>query len=278
MAKVPQGEIDAKVESAAAKLNLTEYLGRKPRQLSGGQRQRVAIGRAIVREPKAFLLDEPLSNLDAALRVQMRLELARLHRDLATTMIYVTHDQVEAMTLAERIVVMRAGAIEQVGSPLELYNNPANTFVAGFIGSPKMNLLEATVTQASGKDITLQLQGESLLKLNNKVKIAASQRLTVGIRPEALSITKAGTIKGTIAAIEHLDSETLAYVDIGNRTLVTAKIPSSTGVAVGHPIWLVVSAGEPLLFNEHGISLHRSTARQTNGAACENRLIDLHSA
>src|SRR5919201_5899458 len=141
MAGLPKSEINRKVDAAAATLNLTPYLDRKPRELSGGQRQRVAIGRAIVREPKAFLFDEPLSNLDAALRVQMRLEITQLHQDLATTMIYVTHDQVEAMTMADKIVVLNAGNVEQVGAPLELYNNPDSLFVAGFIGSPKMNLI-----------------------------------------------------------------------------------------------------------------------------------------
>src|SRR5881275_2598011 len=142
MAGLPRPEIERKVEAAAATLNLTPYLDRKPRELSGGQRQRVAIGRAIVREPKAFLFDEPLSNLDAALRVQMRLEIAQLHASLATTMIYVTHDQVEAMTLADKIVVLNSGSIEQTGTPLELYHHPVNLFVAGFIGSPKMNFFE----------------------------------------------------------------------------------------------------------------------------------------
>src|SRR6266700_3158620 len=142
MAGLPRADINRKVEAAAATLNLTPYLERKPRDLSGGQRQRGAIGRAIVREPKAFLFDEPLSNLDAALRVQMRLEITQLHQALKTTMIYVTHDQVEAMTMADKIVVLNAGRIEQVGAPLDLYNNPANLFVAGFIGSPKMNLIE----------------------------------------------------------------------------------------------------------------------------------------
>ena len=151
MAGEPKDVIERKVQKAAATLNLTSYLDRRPGQLSGGQRQRVAIGRAIVREPKAFLFDEPLSNLDAALRVQMRLEIAQLHQTLATTMIYVTHDQVEAMTMADKIVVLNAGRIEQVGTPLELYNHPANLFVAGFIGSPRMNLMKPP-EGVSGRD------------------------------------------------------------------------------------------------------------------------------
>src|ERR1700712_5914005 len=150
MAGLPRPEIDRKVEAAAATLNLTPYLDRKPRELSGGQRQRVAIGRAIVREPKAFLFDEPLSNLDAALRVQMRIEVTRLQKQLGTTAIYVTHDQVEAMTMADKIVVLNAGGIEQVGSPMDLYNHPATPFVAGFIGSPRMNLYTGDTARAMG--------------------------------------------------------------------------------------------------------------------------------
>src|SRR5882757_3565749 len=167
MAGLPRAEIERKVEAAAATLNLTPYLDRKPRELSGGQRQRVAIGRAIVREPKAFLFDEPLSNLDAALRVQMRQEVTRLQRQLATTAIYVTHDQVEAMTMADRIVVLNAGSIEQYGSPLELYARPANLFVAGFIGSPRMNFIGHEAARSHGA-------------------------ATIGIRPEHLEPTRDG--------------------------------------------------------------------------------------
>src|SRR5216684_301338 len=183
MAGLPRAEIERKVAAAAATLNLTPYLDRKPRELSGGQRQRVAIGRAIVREPKAFLFDEPLSNLDAALRVQMRQEVTRLQRQLATTAIYVTHDQVEAMTMADRIVVLNAGSIEQYGSPLELYERPANLFVAGFIGSPRMNLI--------GQEVA--------------VRYGAA---TIGIRPEHLRIAPEGRDEGegwpgTVSVAEH---------------------------------------------------------------------------
>src|SRR5262249_25829303 len=167
MAGWPKDEINRRVEAAAATLNLTPYLERKPRELSGGQRQRVAIGRAIVREPKAFLFDEPLSNLDAALRVQMRLEVTRLQKQLGTTAIYVTHDQVEAMTMADKIVVLNAGKIEQYGSPLELYEKPANLFVAGFIGSPKMNFITGEPALQRGAD-------------------------TIGVRPEHLRVDREG--------------------------------------------------------------------------------------
>src|SRR4051794_3288690 len=183
MAGQPKDEINRKVEAAAATLNLPPYLDRKPRELSGGQRQRVAIGRAIVRQPKAFLFDEPLSNLDAALRVQMRIEIARLQNTLATTAIYVTHDQVEAMTMADKIVVLNGGKIEQYGSPLELYERPANLFVAGFIGSPKMNFVNGELASQKGA-------------------------ATIGVRPEHLKIERdgGGGWKGTIAVAEHLGS------------------------------------------------------------------------
>jgi multiple sugar transport system ATP-binding protein len=189
MAGRPKDEIDTKVAKAAATLNLTQYLDRKPRQLSGGQRQRVAIGRAIVREPKAFLFDEPLSNLDAALRVNMRLEIMQLHQSLGSTMVYVTHDQVEAMTMADRIVVLDKGRIEQVGSPLELYNRPDTLFVAGFIGSPRMNLITGDVAKAHGA-------------------------ATLGIRPEHVVLGQ-GQYEGTARLAEHLGSDTFLHVDAG---------------------------------------------------------------
>ena len=180
MAGVPEDEQKRRIENAAKALNLTDYLDRRPGQLSGGQRQRVAIGRAIVREPAAFLFDEPLSNLDAALRVGMRLEISELHERLKTTMIYVTHDQVEAMTMADKIVVLRAGVIEQVGSPLDLYHNPRNEFVAGFIGSPKMNLIKGDEAERHGA-------------------------ATIGIRPEHTDVsTTEGAWKGTVGVAEHL--------------------------------------------------------------------------
>jgi multiple sugar transport system ATP-binding protein len=194
-----KSEIDSRVNRAADILGLGPYLLRFPRQLSGGQRQRVAMGRAIVRAPKAFLFDEPLSNLDAALRVQTRLEIARLHRRLKATMIYVTHDQVEAMTLADRIVVLNKGVVEQVGSPMELYNNPANLFVAGFIGSPQMNFIEGSML------------GESAA--------------TVGIRPEHISVASdSGTWKGSVLHAEHLGADTILYLSTETAGFVTARL------------------------------------------------------
>jgi multiple sugar transport system ATP-binding protein len=201
MAGMSKPEIDAKVAKAAATLNLTDYLERKPRQLSGGQRQRVAIGRAIVRQPKCFLFDEPLSNLDAALRVNMRVEIMQLHQQLDATMVYVTHDQVEAMTMADRIVVLNKGIIEQVGSPLDLYNKPNSVFVAGFIGSPKMNLISGVVA----------------------AKHSAS---TIGIRPEHIALVgTGGDVQGTIVLTEHLGSDSFLHVDAGEAGRLTVRAP-----------------------------------------------------
>ncbi|MEM9603517.1 MAG: sn-glycerol-3-phosphate ABC transporter ATP-binding protein UgpC [Pseudomonadota bacterium] len=188
MNNVDPAVIAEKVAAASKSLQLDALLDRKPAQLSGGQRQRVAIGRSIVRDPKVFLFDEPLSNLDAELRVDMRLEIAKLHQQLATTMIYVTHDQVEAMTLADRIVVLRAGIIEQVGAPLELYNRPANAFVAGFIGSPKMNFVEATVNAAAADHLVLQTpNGDTLSVRQSGSHLHTGQTVTLGIRPQDLA-------------------------------------------------------------------------------------------
>ncbi|TWB61470.1 carbohydrate ABC transporter ATP-binding protein (CUT1 family) [Rhizobium sp. ERR 922] len=199
-AGTPKAEIDSRVEKASGMLSLAPYLARRPSELSGGQRQRVAIGRAIVREPELFLFDEPLSNLDAALRVQTRLEIARLHRSLQATMIYVTHDQVEAMTLADKIVVLNAGAIEQIGSPMELYNRPANTFVAGFIGSPQMNFIAA------------ERLGESGAK-------------TVGIRPEHITLSRdQGTWAAKVIHVEHLGADTIIYLESEATGLLTARL------------------------------------------------------
>lgn len=215
MAKLDKAEQDRRVERAASVLNLTDYLDRRPGQLSGGQRQRVAIGRAIVREPAAFLFDEPLSNLDAALRVGMRLEISELHERLKTTMIYVTHDQVEAMTMADRIVVLRAGHIEQVGSPLELYHTPRNLFVAGFIGSPKMNFIAGKEAEKHGAH-------------------------TVGIRPEHIMVTeKKGSWAGVVGVSEHLGSDTFLHVhETGLADTITVRAGGEVGFRHGDRIHL----------------------------------------
>jgi multiple sugar transport system ATP-binding protein len=231
MAGLPKAEIHKKVEAAAATLNLTPYLDRKPRELSGGQRQRVAIGRAIVREPKAFLFDEPLSNLDAALRVQMRLEVTRLQKQLGTTAIYVTHDQVEAMTMADKIVVLNAGAIEQYGTPLELYEKPANLFVAGFIGSPKMNFISGEVSAQHGAG-------------------------TIGVRPEHLKVTReGGGWPGTIMIAEHLGSDTFVYVDAGPVGMLTARHVGELGLSAGERVALSPDPSRIHRFDADGKSL-----------------------
>jgi multiple sugar transport system ATP-binding protein len=232
MAKMDQAEIDRRVDGAAAVLNLTDYLDRRPGQLSGGQRQRVAIGRAIVREPAAFLFDEPLSNLDAALRVGMRLEISELHKRLETTMIYVTHDQVEAMTMADKIVVLQAGVIEQVGSPLELYQRPRNTFVAGFIGSPKMNLF--TGAEAQKHDAS-----------------------TIGIRPEHIDIsTSDGAWKGKIGVSEHLGSDTFFHVqtDISDEPL-TVRASGEIDLGYGAEVYLTPRSEYLHRFDKQGLRI-----------------------
>ncbi|MCA0963324.1 ABC transporter ATP-binding protein [Salipiger bermudensis] len=230
MAGLPEDEQKRRIDSAAKALNLTDYLDRRPGQLSGGQRQRVAIGRAIVREPSAFLFDEPLSNLDAALRVGMRLEIMELHKRLATTMIYVTHDQVEAMTMADKIVVLRAGNIEQVGSPLELYREPRNEFVAGFIGSPKMNIFGGNPAQQHG---------------------AAK----IGVRPEHIAAsTETGTWEGVVGVAEHLGSDTFLHVhETGLAETVTVRVDGELPVKHGDRIFLTPEADKIHRFNEQGL-------------------------
>jgi multiple sugar transport system ATP-binding protein len=233
MAGLPRAEIDSKVAAAAATLNLTPYLDRKPRELSGGQRQRVAIGRAIVREPKAFLFDEPLSNLDAALRVQMRMEVTRLQKQLATTAVYVTHDQVEAMTMADRIVVLNAGRVEQYGSPLDLYERPANLFVAGFIGSPKMNFVAGPPADQHGA-------------------------ATIGIRPEHLRIAGEGEgWPGTVSVAEHLGSDTFLYVDAGALGLLTVRGIGEIHLKSGDPVWLSPDPARLHRFDKDGMAIRQ---------------------
>jgi multiple sugar transport system ATP-binding protein len=213
IAKIPKAEIERRVKEASDILQLTDYLNRLPKALSGGQRQRVAIGRAIVRDPKVFLFDEPLSNLDAALRTKMRVELKTLHRRLGSTMIYVTHDQVEAMTLADKIVVLNKGRVEQVGRPLDLYNKPASLFVAGFIGSPQMNFIAGEFAVQRGA-------------------------VTVGLRPEHLKVVAGGPIVGTLKHAEQLGNETFAYVDAGALGEITARMDGTLGLEPGSSIAL----------------------------------------
>jgi multiple sugar transport system ATP-binding protein len=248
-------EIEARVARAAAMLRLTDYLDRKPRALSGGQRQRVAIGRAVVRDPKIFLFDEPLSNLDAELRVATRKELAALHADIGGTMIYVTHDQVEAMTLAHRIVVLHAGRIEQVGSPLELYNRPHNVFVAGFIGSPRMNLLPATVTSGDGTP-RLRL-GESEMALPQAVPgPAPGTRVTLGIRPEHIAVAPAdGALAVTVDFVEQLGAETFVYASAPGLPQITLRQDGQTRLARGETVPIGFAPEHLHLFDEAGATL-----------------------
>ncbi len=230
LAGMSKAEIKAAVDRAAQILQIEHLLERRPKALSGGQRQRVAIGRAIVRKPGVFLFDEPLSNLDAALRVQMRVELSRLHKELATTMIYVTHDQVEAMTLADKIVVLNKGRIEQVGAPLELYRKPATRFVAGFIGSPQMNFVEGSFAKAFGAHC-------------------------VGLRPEHLRVVQDGQIEGTLRHAELLGNETFAYVDAGPLGELTARLDGSITVAPGERLTLGFQQEHLYRFDEAGRSI-----------------------
>ncbi len=255
LAKTQRQSIRERVESVARTLQIEHLLQRKPRELSGGQRQRVAIGRAIVRQPRVFLFDEPLSNLDAALRVQMRLELQRLHRDLGATMIYVTHDQVEAMTLADRIVILNGGRIEQVGTPRELYQRPANRFVAGFIGSPGMNFLAGTVTDSPGDDTEIRLDaGHPPLRIP-PLNTPTGAAVTVGIRPEHVhGPAQDGdcALHGTVISLEHLGNETHVYVDCDqDQPLVFIDHPTTT-IEPGQVITIGLSAADCLVFDTDG--------------------------
>ena len=252
--KVPKPELDRRVHEAAAILQLTDYLGRKPNQLSGGQRQRVAIGRAIVREPQVFLFDEPLSNLDAALRVEMRLQIEKLHRDIGATMIYVTHDQVEAMTLADRIVAFDDGRIQQIGSPLELYRRPSNLFVAGFIGSPRMNLLPGTVE--AGGLVRLSATSGAPIPLPAAATLPAGQAVTIGLRPEALELDReAGpdpALSGEILSLEQLGNISYAHVQCDGLPPIIVQLHASATHARGSKATATFSAGDIHLFDGTG--------------------------
>ncbi len=256
LARVPVAERDRMVREAARVLQLEPYLDRRPKDLSGGQRQRVAIGRAIVRKPKVFLFDEPLSNLDAALRGQMRIELARLHEELRATMIYVTHDQVEAMTMADRIVVLQAGRVEQVGSPLELYHHPANVFVAGFIGSPRMNLLPATAVAADASGITVALRsGAQITVAAEAGAVRPGEVVTLGIRPEALRPGEAGAIAGDVRLVERLGGLTLLHVSAEGEGALTVQTDGGDPTLAHRPIRLAVDAAACHVFDAAGQAL-----------------------
>ena len=240
-AKTPVDEINSRVLEAAKILQIESLFERLPKQLSGGQRQRVAIGRAIVRNPKVFLFDEPLSNLDAALRVQTRIEIAKLHSQLTATMIYVTHDQVEAMTLADRIVVINQGVIEQVGTPIELYNSPKNQFVAEFIGSPKMNMINIQNGEKS-----------DLINLNSP-----DEASKIGIRPEHLSLANSGShkLKGTVRHIENLGEHLLCYINLEKDNEITAKLDVNSDIKINEKINLDWHQDHQHFFDSSGLSI-----------------------
>ena len=248
LAKVDPAVIQEKVGRAARILNLGDYLHRTPKELSGGQRQRVAIGRAIVRAPKVFLFDEPLSNLDAALRGQTRIEIAKLHRDLGATTIYVTHDQVEAMTLADRVVVLRDGVVEQVGTPLELYDRPANQFVAQFIGTPQMNMVSAAQLPALEAECGLPVPAGG----------------SVGLRPENITLRPAGQglVQGTVDLVESLGAETLIYVSTTQGAQFVARLNDRSTLHAGNPVGVQIDADAAHIFDAQGHITRTGQTRQ----------------
>jgi multiple sugar transport system ATP-binding protein len=275
MAKRPKAEIDAAVKRAAEILRITDQLDKRPKQLSGGQRQRVAIGRAITRSPDVFLFDEPLSNLDAALRTQMRVELSTLHEELGSTMIYVTHDQVEAMTMASRIVVFNKGIIEQVGSPLDLYNNPKNQFVAGFLGAPRINFVPVTLKSITGDTAQVTLDGtgqEIAVPLSAPAALKPNEKLTLGVRPEGLQVGPAAadqalSFRATIRLVEHLGRETILYADAGAVQTVdsdsgtqnfTLQIGTTSDLKIGDQIDVSAPSSALYLFAPDGTTLSRA--------------------
>jgi len=261
MGGMAKQEIESRVTRVAEILQISHLLDRKPRTLSGGQRQRVAIGRALVREPKLFLLDEPLSNLDAALRVQMRVEIAKLHKEIGATMIYVTHDQVEAMTLADKIVVLNQGRIEQIGSPLELYRRPVNLFVAGFIGSPKMNFMQLRLEQIGGNTASLTLPGGINLNVPiTRQDVVVGSQVTLGMRPEHLKLNGAGSaalakIPAKVTLVEHLGGETYSYCQLADNSTLVVKGEGDVEVESGQAVEISIGRENNHLFDAEGRSL-----------------------
>jgi multiple sugar transport system ATP-binding protein len=264
-------EMHAAVQRAAQILQIEHLLQRKPKALSGGQRQRVAIGRAIVRKPGVFLFDEPLSNLDAALRVQMRVELSRLHQELKTTMIYVTHDQVEAMTLAHRIVVLNAGRIEQVGTPMDLYHTPLNQFVAGFIGSPKMNFIAGQLAANVGERAMVKLvEGSTVPVAANASGVAAGAKVTLGVRPEhviARAQPSDGSVRAHVQLAEHLGDTTYLHVLVGGTTQMVVRTDPDNPINTGDAAHLVFPPLRCFLFDEQGMTLPNSVPAAAATAA-----------
>ncbi|MCB9683082.1 MAG: sn-glycerol-3-phosphate ABC transporter ATP-binding protein UgpC [Alphaproteobacteria bacterium] len=257
--RTPPADIEARVREVAAILGLGDLLQRRPGQLSGGQRQRVAMGRAIARRPSVFLFDEPLSNLDAALRVQMRAELAALHRDLGTTMVYVTHDQVEAMTLATRIAVLHQGVLQQVGPPMTLFQRPANRFVAGFIGSPSMNFVDG-VLASDGTGPAFSGPSGLVVSMTHvdAGAMPAGAKLTLGVRPHDLVVGDAGPLRGVVRTVERMGWEAFVHVDVAGTTLVArVEGPLAARVDLGDSLALAVPDGVASLFGADGVALGR---------------------
>ena len=265
LAKTEKVEIDKMVNTAAKTLSIEHLLERKPKELSGGQRQRVAIGRAIVRKPQVFLFDEPLSNLDAALRVKMRYEFARLRENLKTTMIYVTHDQIEAMTLADRIVVLDGGNIAQCGTPMELYDFPNNLFVAGFMGSPKMNLIDAKINKIGPKKVELGLFDKCILSANvNAVNAQIGKKVTLGIRPENIAINKVkskNSLTGKVLFVEKLGGLLTAHIAIENNDAgepLIVQLPHDFAIKMGDIVFIKIPPNHCHLFGEDGKAFTRT--------------------
>jgi multiple sugar transport system ATP-binding protein len=260
----PKAEIQSRVAEAARMLRLEPYLQRKPTALSGGQRQRVAIGRAIVREPKIFLFDEPLSNLDAELRVGMRAELAQLHRRLQSTMIYVTHDQVEAMTMADKIVVLRGGRVEQVGAPLDLYNHPQNQFVAGFIGSPRMNFLSGKVASDGPEGAVIDVPGVGAIR--TQARVPAGSAATIGIRPEHVvqGAAAGNALTGSVVNVEQLGG--LSYVHLADPAM-TVQLNGQTRVGLGERTQVSLPAEAIHVFDAEGKAAPLAAATQHAAAS-----------
>ncbi|AEQ51020.1 ABC transporter ATP-binding protein [Pelagibacterium halotolerans] len=252
----PKDDIARRVSNAAAILQIEPLLARRPKQLSGGQRQRVAIGRAIVRQPEVFLFDEPLSNLDAELRVQMRVEIARLHKELGTTMIYVTHDQTEAMTLADKIVVLRDGRVEQVGAPLDLYDDPANRFVAGFVGSPRMNFMAARVIDAGPGSVTVEIEkhGSPRLSLPVNQSLNAGDAVTVGIRPEHFggSAGEGASLTVDVDVAEHLGATSFVYANMKTGEQLIIEREQSRSEMGRTELTVTIPPGRAYLFDSQG--------------------------
>ena len=255
IAKASKSDIDKRVRAAAAQLELTPYLERLPKQLSGGQRQRVAIGRSIVREPKVFLFDEPLSNLDAGLRVQMRLEIAKLHRELKVTTVYVTHDQVEAMTLADKIVVLRAGHVEQVGTPLDIYRHPDNVFVATFLGSPKMNIIDVEVAGSSGGIASLKA-GNATIEVPLNGRVLPAGKIKLGIRPEHIThVASGGDVTAKVETVENLGESHLIYIQPGLGEAIVVRGDGEAVVKRGDTVTVAFAKDEISLFGADGKAL-----------------------